>query len=269
MSFSEVNIRIFCPQGRVNAWGKAKGNLLFTLTPVLSGSSRVNGQRNLTISAVNLMFRCKFGISKWSLRTDSQLSQKMKKIIFWQTKTQQAPTELLSNGCKFSKNIWNMKIMLLKKILTLNNCQMCWKDFFISLCSRDGEKYRNSTLKAMCAALKRYFMDTRQMDIVQDKRFNTANSLFLGLMKENKAEGCSVVLHKQVFTENDSHCLQNFFLQQYKENFTPKHLQEMHIFNLVYYMGRRGCENLCLMTKSTFTVDSVCSVTSISVPNLW
>ena len=32
MSFSEVNIRIFCPEGRVNAWGKAKGQNILILT---------------------------------------------------------------------------------------------------------------------------------------------------------------------------------------------------------------------------------------------
>ena len=95
------------------------------------------------------------------------------------------------------------------------------------------------TLKAIHAALKRYFQDTRGIDIIQDKEFMRPNKLFLGLLKENKIEGRGKVTHKETLTDEDKKKLFKYFKEKMK-NPDAKVLQQMCIFNIVYYMGCRG-----------------------------
>ena len=107
----------------------------------------------------------------------------------------------------------------------------------------------------MRAALNRYFKDHRKIDITQDKPFIRANELFLRLLKENKKEGRGQVVHKQMLMETDKEKLFSFFKNSMKKvNPDPKILQQICIFNIVYYMGRRGRENLRNMEKDTFKI---------------
>ena len=155
-----------------------------------------------------------------------------------------------------SENFW-------KKKLTLNwrkSAMKSWVKF--SFCSiflwelKKGEKYKSTTLKAMQAALNRYFKDTRGIDITQDKNFIKANELFLGLLKENKKEGRGQVEHKKVLTDQDKELLFMHFETRMTEDPDPKILQQICLFNIIYYMGRRGRENLCSMEKSMFEIQT-------------
>ncbi len=58
-----------------------------------------------------------------------------------------------------------------------------------------------------------------------------------------------------MITENDNEKLFQFFESSMKSaNPDPKILQQMCIFNIIHYMGRRGRENLRNMQKDTFEI---------------
>ena len=98
------------------------------------------------------------------------------------------------------------------------------EEFYICLRSKKSEKYKSTTLRAMCAALNRYFKDHRRIDITQDPEFIRANELFLGLLKENKQEGHGQVIHKDTITESDKAKLFSFFKERMKSP-DPRTLQ--------------------------------------------
>ena len=109
------------------------------------------------------------------------------------------------------------------------------------------------TLRAMRVALNRYFKDHRIIDITQDPEFIRANKLFLGLLKENKQEGCGQVIHKETITDNDKEKLFAYFEDRMKSP-DSKALQQICLFNIIYFMGQRRRENLRSMKKDTFKI---------------
>lgn len=113
------------------------------------------------------------------------------------------------------------------------------ESFYICVHSKKSEKYKSSTLKAMRAALNCYFKDHCGLDITQDKNFVKANKLFLGLLKENKKEGRGQVVHKDTISEADKTKLFQYF-EEKMEHPDPKVLLQICLFNIIYFMGRRG-----------------------------
>ena len=129
------------------------------------------------------------------------------------------------------------------------------ESFYVLVRMKKSEKYKSTTLKSMRAGLNRYFKDHREIDITQDKRFMRTNELFLGLLKENKKEGRGQVIHKQTISDSDKEKLFKYFENSIKSGKPdPKILQQICIFNIVYYMGWHGRENLRNMQKDTFEV---------------
>ena len=55
---------------------------------------------------------------------------------------------------------------------------------------------KNTTLRAMRAALTHHFIDTRNVNIIQDPMFLKANEMFLGKTKENKEKGLGKIGNK-------------------------------------------------------------------------
>ena len=60
-------------------------------------------------------------------------------------------------------------------------------------------------------------------------------------------------MHKETLTDEDKEKLFAYFEKKIEQP-DPKVLQQMCIFNIVYYMGCRGHKNLHSMQKDTFEV---------------
>ena len=118
----------------------------------------------------------------------------------------------------------------------------------------EEEDYHNSTMKCIKAALNRYFRQKRGVDITSGYQFIEANEMFKALQKKGKNEGCGEIENKKAISEEDYKKLREYFKRKMHENSTPKKLQEVVLFNIIYYMGRRGLENLRYMTKETFKI---------------
>ena len=127
--------------------------------------------------------------------------------------------------------------------------------------SNDGklEKYKNTTLNSIRAGINRHLKDTRGVDIMKDERFVKSNQMFKAVKKENKKDGHGNVDHKISITASDMEKLDRYFRGYMSPS--SKKLQELCIFNILFYGCRRGRENLSAMEIDTFEV----SITSYMI----
>lgn len=116
------------------------------------------------------------------------------------------------------------------------------------------ERYKNSSLRAIRAGVNRFIKDSRGIDIISDPKFMRTNDLFKGVTKENKEAGKGNVQHKVPISSEDLERLQDYFSLYMAPN--PTILQRCVLFNLMFFLCRRGRENLTGMTKDTFDVST-------------
>lgn len=116
------------------------------------------------------------------------------------------------------------------------------------------EPYKNSSLKVIRAGINRYFKDKRGINIISDQRFIWCNQLFQGVMKEGKKAGYGSISLKEPITPEDLARLNDYFSRYMAPD--PVVLQCYVQFNLMYFLCRRGCENLTTMHRETFDVST-------------
>ena len=116
--------------------------------------------------------------------------------------------------------------------------------------------YKNSSLKSGRAAMNRYFKGKFGIDIISNENFIKANEIFQAVTKQGKEEGRGEIQSKQAISDPDFSKLTSYFLDSMKGPPNPRKLQEILLFNIIYYCGRRGRENLRQMTKETFAVET-------------
>lgn len=121
---------------------------------------------------------------------------------------------------------------------------------------KSHERYKNSSLRAIRASINRWVKEAHNIDIIADPKFLKCNDLFKGVTKQNKAAGKGDVKHKQPISSEDLERLQDYFSQLMTPN--PLILQRCVLFNLMFFLCRRGRENLTTMTKETFDVSIHC-----------
>ena len=118
--------------------------------------------------------------------------------------------------------------------------------------SPDPERYWNTSMRAMRAAINRYLKDKIQVDIISDERFTKANKIFDAVLKDNKSKGKGSIKHKEPITSEDRERLNDYFSKYMIPSAII--LQQLVQFNLMFYLCRRGRENLTHMPKDTFDV---------------
>ena len=84
--------------------------------------------------------------------------------------------------------------------------------------------------------------------------FLQANEMFSGVTKKARREGRGSSEHKEAINEDEMNTLSQYFTKNMQGSLNGRHLQEIVLFNIIYFIGRRGRENLRLMTKNTFKV---------------
>ena len=114
--------------------------------------------------------------------------------------------------------------------------------------------YKTTTLRAIHAALTRYFKETTKINIHNNELFLESNEMFLEKTKDNKEKGLGNIDNKPPINAADMSKLQSYFQSQLNGKVNPKVLQQCVIFNIIYYLCRRGRENLRPMKKTTFEV---------------
>lgn len=125
-------------------------------------------------------------------------------------------------------------------------------DFYTEVRSTKNEVYKNTTLRCLRAGINRYIKEKRSIDIVADKRFIRTNEIFKGVQKEGKQMGKGAIKHKDVIESQDLEKLQGYFSRYMAPDALI--LQQFVMFNLMFYMCRRGRENFAKMTTDMFEV---------------
>lgn len=116
---------------------------------------------------------------------------------------------------------------------------------------QDGSFYSKNTLSAIRYGVARYIQAERNIDIVSDSEFSSSNEAFLAAVAERKSLGKGKVNHyPEITSENLEKLYASFDIS------TPKELQKKCLFDIIYFLVRRGCKNLRNHTKSSFAVDS-------------
>ena len=94
----------------------------------------------------------------------------------------------------------------------------------------------------------------RGLDIIANPLFIWANEMFQAVTCDAKSEGRGEITSKPVINEGDMKIISDYFINNMKAPSNAHNLQEIVIFNIMYYTGRHGQQNLRKMTKNTFKV---------------
>ena len=118
-----------------------------------------------------------------------------------------------------------------------------------------NESYKTTSLRAARGAFTRFFKDSRNVDIRTDAQFITSNQMFLGQTKVNKEKGLGNVSNKPAILEEDMKKLNSYFRGIMSGPPNARGLMQIIVFHIIYYLCRRGRENLRAMKKTTFAID--------------
>lgn len=127
-------------------------------------------------------------------------------------------------------------------------------NFYTELRKTDSGEYKMSSLKSARAAINRYYREKRSIDLISDQRFITTNEMFKGVTRKAKQEGRGDTDSTPPIEPEDLTKLGEYFEANLNGPPHPAKLQEIVLFNIIYYMGRRGRQNLRAMTKNTFDI---------------
>ena len=76
--------------------------------------------------------------------------------------------------------------------------------------------------------------------------------MFKAMQKEGKYHRKGSIKHKSTISEEDCQCLQDYFSLFMKPD--AMILQQLVMFNIIYYLYHHGRENFALMTRVMFLV---------------
>lgn len=124
--------------------------------------------------------------------------------------------------------------------------------FYGEVRKQDGSSYANKTYRGLRAAIHRHLTGApynRHVNIMRDKDFQSANNVYIGMMKKIKREGLDVSCQKPAISEGD---LKTMFESKVLSTDNPSSLLNMAWFYLEYHFCRRGREGLRSLKKSSF-----------------
>ena len=125
--------------------------------------------------------------------------------------------------------------------------------FFASIRCKTGDNVKTSTLNTYKYGICKYLKEKCSTDVVKDSDFQSCLDLFKAKVIDLKKSGHGSVDHKPPIAEHDLQVLYRADNVALNIN-TPSGLQSKVWFDIMFYLCRRGQENLRDMTKSTFRV---------------
>uniref|UniRef100_A0A1I8HZM1 DUF3504 domain-containing protein n=2 Tax=Macrostomum lignano TaxID=282301 RepID=A0A1I8HZM1_9PLAT len=118
--------------------------------------------------------------------------------------------------------------------------------FYATLRKSDGSFYSPNTIVGIRAALFRYFMKLRGLNIIAHEAFHSANLMVKNVCNAYLKSG-GRVQHYEAIESDDLVKLASYF-----DRSTPTRLQEEVYFNVLFYFGNRGREWLRGLTVRSF-----------------
>ena len=151
--------------------------------------------------------------------------------------------KILADYCR------NAEIVFPPTMATAAELNSVLSRFYIAARTKKGEIYKINSMKSIRFALQRYFLETNHIDIIEHEELTEANMVFQNVLKKVKAAGKGDTVHYPEIEPEDLRKLYSSF-----DINDPAGLQELCWFNIMFYLIRRGCENVRQMTKSTFQI---------------
>ena len=123
------------------------------------------------------------------------------------------------------------------------------RKFYTSARKCNGSLYSKNSLVGIRYGIARYLQQEKGLKITDDEAFSSANEAFSAVTTELKKLGKAKVNHHPEITKTDLQKLYSSF-----DITQPKDLLYKCLFDIVFFLVRRGRENLREHTKSTFAV---------------
>ena len=133
------------------------------------------------------------------------------------------------------------------------------REFYGAVSQDSSETYWKSGMINLRSGINQHLTMppyNRIINMMRNEAFMIANRTFSGRLRKIKESGkCVKNTSKDTSAPNDvEKVYKDYFIPYYKTN--PRVLQHKVYFELCYYMGRHGNENLRVLTKDSFIVKS-------------
>ena len=138
------------------------------------------------------------------------------------------------------------------EMLPITDIASLLRELYGSVRNKKGELYGKSSLINLRAALHRHITSppyNRKFNILRDVEFQSANQVFMGVLKKMRVEGKDITHHKEAITEGDMFKL---YKSGTLSNNSPLALQRKVYVEVSLHFGRRGREGLRNLTKDSF-----------------
>ena len=129
--------------------------------------------------------------------------------------------------------------------------------FYANAEKKDGSKYKANAMLTLRQGLRRHYLDKFGFDIVNDKSFSYSTKVFKAAANDLRRKGLALgsVKHHVPITRADiSKLYSGDTIVFYTD--TPNGLLNKVWFEIMYYLCRRGQENLRAMTTETFDIST-------------
>lgn len=117
---------------------------------------------------------------------------------------------------------------------------------------KNGDLYHRNTIINIRAGINRKLTDLkRNIDVVKDKEFKTANGVLDGLLKERMRDGTAICTkHKDIIEKEDMKKITSYFKNA---SLSPVILRHCVYFQLAIHFVSRGIEFHCQLKQDSFT----------------
>ena len=128
------------------------------------------------------------------------------------------------------------------------------RHFYAELRTKDGKFYAKCSFVGIRSAIHRHLRSPpfeRNINILQDIEFHSANNVFIGMLRKIKTLGLDNAQHHEPISQADLAKIRCSLSVD-----TPVQLQKKVWFDLTLGFGRRGNENQRDLTIDSFAVES-------------
>lgn len=127
------------------------------------------------------------------------------------------------------------------------------RTFYASVRTKTGEYFKTNSFQNLRYGLCRYIYKETGIDVTESENFTASGEVYRSVMVDIKRKGFGTTNHTPSISPEDMKRLYDVGHVVFTTT-TPVGLQQKVWFELMYYLCRRGRENLREMTRDTFSV---------------
>ena len=125
------------------------------------------------------------------------------------------------------------------------------KNFYAEVRKKDGSEYTKNSLCSIRFGLNRYFRSVFNNDIIKDKGFDEANTVYEAQCVALKKRGLAKTEHKPPIADED---IKRLYESGVFNTDSPTTLQNKVFFEIMFFFCRRGRQNLRELKRDDFAI---------------